>query len=135
MVALAAACSYGTVLEVEIAVGSADPPYPFVFRASGPAVEAGLFCSKGVVEESDLVAGRLRNAYVCADGSGTLVAETFVGAGRPAEPAHWTIVSAAARYEGVSGSGSHRHLGADEIEADRSMDAGLQVITARIEDQ
>jgi hypothetical protein len=135
------ACSPSGPLEVEIAVGSGDRVYPFEFVASGPAVDQGMMCAGGDVEEAD---ARFRaaeisvaeNRFVCDDGSGSFVTETvidqtgFEGEGLPV--GDWSVVSGTGAYEKLRGDGSHRYLGVSDVYAESPLDAVVQVISGEV---
>lgn len=84
------------------------------FRASGPAVDAGLICTEGIMDlwGFDQGFGTWRNEvrYTCADGSGTfhLLFELRAGyaEGVYTETGTWTMVFTSGPYEGIIGMGT-----------------------------
>jgi len=86
------------------------------FVASGPAVEAGLFCEDG--SASDLfVYGRgwqsggdfnlfLHKVYLCGDGSGTITMQMEVRLVTDGTTtANWVVIGGTGDYEGLHGTG------------------------------
>ena len=121
LLALSASACGGGELSVDIAIGGTeDQSYPFVFVASGPAVDEGVVCPTGAVAEESALGNTARNTLICDDGSGSFSIETFVddqgfeGAGLPVSD--WTIASGTGDYTNLSGSGTHEWFGPGAIE-------------------
>lgn len=137
------ACTSGGAHEVEIAVGAGNAPYPFRFVASGRAVDTGLLCPGGGVEEMDARfdaagTGFAENTFVCDDGSGSFVLETvieedpeFAGEGLPVSA--WTVISGTGSYEELQGHGTHRYLTVEDAYPEGPLDAVLQVISGEVD--
>lgn len=127
---------------IEIAVGAADEPYPFRFVASGSAVDAGLVCPAGDVDEAaarySIEIGTVaESTFICDDGSGSFVIQTvieddpeFEGEGLPVSP--WTVTSGSGSYERLQGQGTHRFLPAEDVHAKRPLTAVVQLITGEV---
>jgi len=130
------ACSPSGPLQVEIAVGSGERVYPFEFVASGPAVDEGMICAGGDVEEADSPGIFVGNTFVCEDGSGSFVTETvvdtrgFEGEGLPVSD--WRVVSGTGSHEKLQGEGSHRYLAPADAYAEGPLQAVLQIITGEV---
>lgn len=133
----AAACG-GGALDVEIAVGVTDQQvYPFVFIASGPAVDKGVICPAGEVEEGPGASNIARNTFVCEDGTGSFGIETvvdlrgFEGEGVPVSD--WTVTSGTEEYATLRGTGSHSWFAPDEVAPRGNLNAVCQLIEGTVE--
>jgi hypothetical protein len=127
LLALCSSCSPSGPLQVELAVGSGERLYPFEFVASGPAVDEGVVCSGGDVEEGDFreeVAGLVtigENTFICDDGSGSFVLETVLDRtgfeeeeGLPV--GDWRVLSGTGSYQKLQGQGAHRYVLLSDVE-------------------
>ncbi len=134
---LASACGDGGGGAVEISIGATEQqPYPFTFEAEGVAVDEGVVCSSGDVEEGSQRSGAITMTFTCGDGSGLFILETaidlrgFEGEGVP--DSDWTFLSGTGDYDGLDGSGIHRWFKPDEISPPEAMDVVLQVMEGTI---
>lgn len=96
---------------------SEDPiaPYAGTFEASGPAVDAGILCANGVVEDianpavgwqSDQVINLyVHKHFVCNDGSGTFEMDMHVLIAPKGVTARWIITAGDGLYARLFGSG------------------------------
>ena len=139
---MCSACSPGAPQQVELAVGSGDRKLTFEFVASGPAVNEGLVCPPGLVEEADAreqpgFVFVLENTFLCDDETGSFVLETVIvdepdleGEGNPV--GDWSVVSGTGSYEQLQGQGAHRYLDLSEVYAKGPINGVLQVITGEM---
>lgn len=129
--------------QVELAVDStADQIYPFHFVASGPAVDAGLVCPEGEVDEADSrteLDGETSvgaTTFPCDDGTGSFVLETvvdttgFEGEGVPVSD--WRVISGTGSYTSLEGQGAHSFILPSEVYEKGPLIAVLQVVVGEV---
>ena len=88
------------------------------FDASGAAVDQGLICASGTVDDTRLIfaggqSGRgaqipVRKTFTCADGSGQLFVkiQVHLDFATNTESFSWVVLSGTGDYAGVNGAGS-----------------------------
>ncbi len=115
-------------LDVELTV-SFEVVGDYTFEATGPAVDAGLMCSAGSIEnQSDFLpvdpaaSWHWEYGLVCDDGSGTIVIanDRFEIEGAdpdgPIEDLVWEVESGTGAYQLLAGAGLMQHIEAEEAE-------------------
>jgi hypothetical protein len=140
---MCAGCGPSGPQQVELAVGStADRIYPLHFVASGPAVDAGLVCDGGEVDEADSreeVDGEEsvgETTFICDDGTGSFVLETvidttgFEGEGLPVS--EWRVISGTGSYTNLEGQGAHSFILPSEVYELGPLIAVLQVVIGEV---
>jgi len=88
-----------------------------LFAATGPAVDAGLFCSSGLIGrvcaevETGNSVRRCEDTFFCADGTGWITVGSTASQSIAEAPTirsrgNWTVLSGSATYELATGSGT-----------------------------
>jgi hypothetical protein len=109
---------YGESGAVTVELISSHPIGSDIFEASGPAVDAGLVCAAGTIDDTENpdptepgVLWRWEDEHICDDGSGTFVLGLDVYFDDPPNMRSWmmgtwNIVSGTGAYETLRGGGA-----------------------------
>jgi hypothetical protein len=91
------------------------------FEASGPAVDQGLICASGTVDDTRLIfagfrSGRgaqipVRKTFTCPDGELFIKIQVHLDFGTSTETFSWVVLGGTGVYGGVEGSGQGTTVG------------------------